>query len=128
MKTFLIFYSIACTRILILLLSGSLIISTSCSPSRIDRTTSPPNEIIYKTGSEEVPYLKLHMNNGELYVLQNWEINEETNLVTGTGRHMNLNRETLSKGEFSISLKQIIFHRRPDLRCRDSKPAARPGL
>jgi len=42
-------------------------------------------------------------------VLSNWEINEETNLVTGTGRHMNLNREILSEGEFSISLQQIIL-------------------
>jgi hypothetical protein len=109
MKTFLIFYSNACTRILILLLSGSLILSTSCSPSRIDRTTSPPDEIIYKKGSEEIPYLKLHINNGELYVLSNWEINEETNRVTGTGRHMNLNREILSEGEFSVSLQQIIL-------------------
>lgn len=109
MKTFLIFYSNACTRILILLLSGTLILSTSCSPSRIDRTTAPPNEIIYKNGSEEIPYIKLHMNNGELYVLSNWVINEETNLVTGTGRHMNLNREVLSEGVFSISLQEIIL-------------------
>lgn len=109
MKTFLIFYSNACIRILILLLSGTLILNTSCSGSRIERTTFPANEVIYMKGSEEIPYIKLHMNNGELYVLSNWEIKEETNLVTGTGRHMNLNREILSEGEFSISLQQIIL-------------------
>jgi len=109
MKSFLIFYSNVCSRILILLLTGCLILSTSCSPSRIDRTTSHPDEIIYKKSSEEIPYLKLHMNNGELYVLSDWEIIEESNLVTGIGRHMNLNREILSEGEFNISLQQIVL-------------------
>ncbi|MEJ2196828.1 MAG: hypothetical protein P8X73_18490, partial [Ignavibacteriaceae bacterium] len=109
MKTYLTFYCSACTRILILLLSGALTLSSGCSPSRIDRTTSPPNEMIYKKSSEEIPYLKLHMKNGDLYVLQNWDINEETNLVTGTGKQMNINREILSEGEFSVPLQQIVL-------------------
>ncbi|HEX9253323.1 MAG TPA: hypothetical protein VF870_13840, partial [Ignavibacteriaceae bacterium] len=64
MKAFLIFYITACNRILILLLSLSLILSTSCSNPRIERSTSPPDEMINERSSAEVPYLKLHMKNG----------------------------------------------------------------
>jgi hypothetical protein len=110
MKSFINLYSNACNRILLLLLSGSLIFGTSCSPSRIDRRiTSTMDELTIKRGSEEFSYLKLHINNGDLYVLSDWEIVEESNLVTGIGKHMNLNREILSEGEFNISLQQIVL-------------------
>ena len=83
MKSFLIFYSNVCSRILILLLTGCLILSTSCSPSRIDRRImSTTDELTHKKGSEEFPYLKLHINNGDLYILSDWEIIEESNQVT----------------------------------------------
>jgi hypothetical protein len=107
MKRFLNFYTAACFRILILLLSGSLIISTSCSNPRIERITSPPDQIVYMKSSQEIPYLKLHMKNGELYVLSDWQINNETKEVTGIGKQMNLNREIVSEGKFQISLTQI---------------------
>ena len=110
MKSFKYFYSNACNRILLLLLSGSLIFSASCSPSRIDRRiTTNVDEITHKKDSEEIPYLKLHINNGDLYILSDWEIIEESNQVTGIGKHMNLNREILSEGEFNISMQQIVL-------------------
>jgi len=109
MKAFLIFYTTACNRILILLLSVSLILSTSCSNPRIERTTSSPDEMIYERSSAEHPYLKLHMKNGELYVLSDWMINKDTKEVTGSGSHQNLNREVLDLGDFQIPLQEIVL-------------------
>ena len=109
MKAFLIFYTTACNRILILLLSLNLILSTGCSNPRIERTTSTPDEMIYERSSAELPYLKLHMKNGELYVLSDWMINKDANEVTGSGSHQNLNREILDLGDFQDSLYRILF-------------------
>ena len=109
MKAFLIFYTTACSRILILLLSLGLILSTSCSNPRIDRTTSTPDEMRYESSSKELPYLKLHMKNGELYVLSDWDINRNSNEVTGNGSHQNLNREIMDEGDFQIPLQQIVL-------------------
>lgn len=109
MKAFLIFYTTACNRILILLLSLNLILSTSCSNPRIERTTSPPDEMIYERSSAELPYLKLHMKNGELYVLSDWMISKDANEVTGSGSHQNLNREILDLGDFQVPLKEIAL-------------------
>jgi hypothetical protein len=109
MKKFLIFYTEISNRILILLLSMSLVLTTSCSNPRIERTTSPPDEMIYERSSAELPYLKLHMKNGELYVLSDWMINKDTKEVTGSGSHQNLNREILDVGDFQIPLQQIVL-------------------
>ena len=65
--------------------------------------------MIYERSSAELPYLKLHMKNGELYVLSDWMINKDANEVTGSGSHQNLNREILDLGDFQIPLQEIVL-------------------
>jgi hypothetical protein len=106
MKSLFNFYTTACSRILILILSG--ILSINCTSSRIERTVSPPERLLGKNVSGE-DYLKLHMKNGELYVLSNWEVNKDTRQISGVGRQMNFNREILNEGEFNVQMQEVVL-------------------
>lgn len=47
-------------------------------------------------------YLKVHMTNGELYVLNKWEVFEANRIIKGSGNHLDINRKPVTKnrGEF----------------------------
>jgi hypothetical protein len=59
--------------------------------------------------SEAIPYLKLHMKNGELYLLHDWKVNDVTNVVAGTGGYYDLKRQLISTGGFSIPINQLVL-------------------
>lgn len=94
-------------KMLILLISISVLFLNVCSAPRIERVSVPPNQLPVTQSSEEHPYLKLHMQNGEVYVLENWEVNEE--FVSGIGKRLNTNRELISEGEFRLPVGQVVL-------------------
>ncbi len=47
------------------------------------------------------PYLKIHMKNGSVYVLHNWQYNDSSTI--GEGCFLNEYRDTLSKGNYNVS-------------------------
>ena len=49
------------------------------------------------------------MNNGDLYVLGNWEISSETSSVTGTGKLYDINRYLLSDGQYDVPVQTIVL-------------------
>ncbi len=55
------------------------------------------------------PYLKVHMLDGKVYVLSKWEVNEENESISGLGRLLDLNRNPLEAGNFSISLQDVAI-------------------
>ena len=101
------FSSFTSNRILVLLLSSCLIFTTSCT-NYIQRTTSTPAEIKDASTYKKNPFLKLHMKNGELYVLSDWKIKDKNELI-GTGKHLNFNREVINEGDFNIDLQNIVI-------------------
>jgi hypothetical protein len=105
---FLKIYTTTCSKFLIFLISGTLILNSGCS-SRIERVSFPPEKIFPGEASEDLPYLKLHTKNGELYVLSDWKIDDKEKKVTGTGTQMDLNRDTLSSGELNIPIEHIVL-------------------
>ncbi len=87
----------------------SLIFYPNCGGSRIERISEPPTKFVPNKGSENFPFLKLHMKNGELYVLENWEISSKTSSVTGTGKLYDINRNLLSNEQYDIPVKTVVL-------------------
>jgi hypothetical protein len=55
---------------------------------RIERKVGPTLETV----DMRAPYLKIHMKDGDLYVLKNWTIDEQHRAVTGTGERRGTDR------------------------------------
>ncbi len=109
MKSLYHFYFETCSRIFILFISAALIFTSSCgTQSRIERVIIPSDKFVDKQGVMVDPFLKLHMENGDLYVFSKWEMSEDESIV-GNGKHLDSNRETLSEGDFNIPLNQIVL-------------------
>jgi hypothetical protein len=96
-------------KVLLFLISCSLIFYPNCSGSRIDRVSESPDNFTLVQSSEDFPFLKLHMKNGDLYVLENWKMNTTQDSVSGSGRLLDLNRELTSEGQFNVPAQQIVL-------------------
>ena len=55
------------------------------------------------------PFLKVHMNNGNMYVLQDWSTDPTLQNVVGRGAMFNANRDTLRQGQFQIGLDSVAI-------------------
>ena len=109
MKTIKYIIESASVNILQLLIVLSLVFNPNCGGSRIDRISEPPNNFVPTQGSESLPYLKLHMQNGDLYVLENWSIDANASTVNGTGKLYNFNRDLLSEEQFDVPVKKVVI-------------------
>jgi hypothetical protein len=61
-----------------------------CINKKISRELKQVEEISGK--NKDGKYLKVHLKNGELYVLHSWEVDRENKLISGHGNHLNSNR------------------------------------
>ncbi|UCE41431.1 MAG: hypothetical protein JSV17_00100 [Candidatus Aminicenantes bacterium] len=83
---------------------------TQCTPMYMQRlnreikTISQINEL-----DKDTPYLKVHMLDGQVYLLSKWEVNEENESISGLGRLLDLNRNLVEAGDFSISLQDVAI-------------------
>ncbi len=109
MKTILCFVNIYADKILIFMIIFSLIFFPHCSANRIERLTGSAEEIGATVPSKDFPYLKLHMKKGEVYVLNNWELKIDENVISGIGNHLDINRQQIEEGQFTILLKDIVL-------------------
>ncbi len=90
------------------LISISLLIY-SCAQSRIERTTLSIEKVGKFHQSEEFPFLKLHMHNGDAYILTIWENDEQNKLIKGNGKHLDFNRVLIDSGNFSVQYNDIAL-------------------
>lgn len=96
-------------KILILLITVGLILYPNCSGSRIERVTFTPDQFEFNQSSKDFPFLKLHMKNGDVYLLENWNVNAKSDSVTGKGKLLNPNRELISEGQFQVPIQQVVL-------------------
>lgn len=81
-----------------------------CAPMYMQRlnreikTISQVNEL-----EKESPYLKVHMLDGRVYLLSEWDVNEQDESISGVGRLLDFNRNLLDRGDFSISLNDVAI-------------------
>ncbi len=92
--------------IIVLLLA---LIYLSCSQSRIERTTIPTSQIKKINHNEDFPFIKLHMRDGEAYILSNWEVENKNKLIKGNGKHLDINRTVIDSGDFSINYNDVAL-------------------
>ncbi len=93
---------------LLFIIAVSLIFNTNCS-NRIERISEAPTKISPTHSSEDFPFIKLHMKNGDLYVLQNWSFITTKDSVIGSGKLFTPNRELISEGQFTIPVQKIVL-------------------
>lgn len=90
-------------RFRILTLIFGLIVSCQfqqCTTKKVSRElTEVENAKNLNPGRE---YLKLHMKNGELYVLSKWRVDESIRFIEGTGTHLDQNRKPISKKQVEV--------------------------
>jgi len=55
------------------------------------------------------PFLKVHMMNGELYVLSGWGVDGSSRQITGSGKHYDFNRNLIDTGSVAIPLDSIAL-------------------
>lgn len=56
---------------------------------------------------QESPYLKIHMQNGNVYLLKNWNTDKPKQNISGNGFLFNMYRDTIAKGEFNVALDSV---------------------
>lgn len=96
-------------KIMIILIVISLIFYPNCSGNRIERITEEPSKIGLFKPSKEIPFMKLHMKNGDVYILNNWQVDQKDRIVTGTGNLFDLNREPKEEGKYIIPFNDIVL-------------------
>ncbi len=55
------------------------------------------------------PYLKVHMQNGDVYLLRNWTYPKSATFVTGTGELRDASRALVTKGDFMVPRDSIVL-------------------
>lgn len=54
-------------------------------------------------------FLKAHMQDGELYVLQDWSVDGIHGVVRGTGAHYDVRRDLLGRGAFAVPISKVAL-------------------
>ncbi|MDX1373128.1 MAG: hypothetical protein R3321_11690, partial [Nitrososphaeraceae archaeon] len=73
----------------------------SCG-NRIERVSDKIEDVRFTQSNEQMPYIKLHTQNGDVYILSDWKVDNKLKNVTGKGMHQNLNRELISEDNFEV--------------------------
>ena len=71
----------------------------------LERSLTPPEEV--ETLDDEAPFLKAHMQNGDVYVLSDWTVPNGASVVRGRGVHLNPNRDTLGRGMHRLPIDSV---------------------
>jgi len=81
-----------------------------CAPryqQRLKKDLKETSQI--KEIDKKSPYLKIHMLNGQLYILSGWRVEEGNESVTGSGQLLDFNRKPVDRGSFTIPLSQVAL-------------------
>lgn len=79
----------------------------SCHVKKVHRETLSADD--YKHLNAGSPYLKIHMHNGQLYILTTWLTEDSTHSVSGDGTLLGINRDTLQAGRFVVPIDSVAI-------------------
>jgi hypothetical protein len=74
---------------------------------RMYREVTPPQE--YQTVDHESPFLKAHMRDGRLFLLNNWSIDSVGDAVTGSGNLYDANRAVIDTGTYRLKVDSVAL-------------------
>ncbi len=70
------------------------------------RAWDPDEVLVQQTRS---PFLKVHMRNGDLFVLESWHPDSGAGAVVGTGSHYDPDRRELGRGDFTVPVDSVAL-------------------
>src|ERR1700733_11098944 len=68
---------------------------TATCVHRLERRTGPS----LATVDQRAPYLKVHMQDGGVYILTSWKVDDAGHALVGKGEHRGLDRELVATGD-----------------------------
>jgi len=90
------------------ILSICIIILCNCTGyNTVNRQVTPAD--LYQTLDSRSPFLKVHIQNGQVYVLSEWSVDSEARLVKGRGVLLSVNRDTLNSDNFIIAIDSVAI-------------------
>ncbi len=102
-----------CRNLLCLTISFALTFLGGCG--KIERRLIEGNleqrltELQLQSRESNSPFLKAHMRDGQAYVLSSWKVDSENQTVIGHGELLDINREMLETGEFTIPVDSAVI-------------------
>ncbi len=85
----------------------ALVAPSACGLKTVQRTTLQPAEL--PTTDHRPAYLKLHLENGHLFILSDWHADSTRGHVSGHGVLLDHNRQTLSTGDATVPFGDIVL-------------------
>ncbi len=80
--------------------------AVSCAHKVSRQISDPTTEAVPSADAE---YLKAHMRDGGLFVLQAWRVDDGARVVEGSGTRYDFNRSVLGTGQFGLSLDSVAL-------------------
>jgi hypothetical protein len=80
---------------------------SACTYTRLVRQLNTVSE--FGRLDKKSPFLKVHMADGRVYVLTEWQESEGERQVKGRGSLLDLNRNTIQQGDFAIPLDGVVL-------------------
>ena len=95
----------------ILLCALAFAFTSGCQRAVISRKLASieESEKLFPVQGSAYPFLKAHMKNGSVFVLKEWSFNDSVSSIVGTGSLLDLNRETIKEGKFSILFADVAI-------------------
>ena len=94
-------------RLALVIVALASVFTAGCFETRLARTLKTPNQL--KTLDRRSPYLKVHMKDGDLYVLSKWRVDDAAREVSGDGERFGVSREIVASGTFRIAIDEIAL-------------------
>lgn len=109
--------------LLILVVLGIYSCNRYTNPS-FRQTYSDINEVIHND-TTKVPFFKIHFKNGDVSVLEKWNLNNNRDSIFGEGKLYNFNRKQISEENLAFSLDEIAIVETNQLEALKSKDKGR---
>jgi hypothetical protein len=98
------------TKILFLFILVASLSLSHCVPRYYHRLRREIRDVSQVGHLDKVsPYLKVHMLDGQVYVLSEWHLEGGNESISGSGRLLNFNRENTEEGQFTIPLTKVAL-------------------
>jgi hypothetical protein len=75
-------------------------------PQRIERKVGRRLETV----DLKAPFLKAHMKNGDVFVLERWQIDEAKRAITGPGEQYGPDRSLIRRGTFTVLYAEVALY------------------
>jgi hypothetical protein len=87
------------------LVLASVAVALAACPHRLERKTGASLDAV----DRKAPFLKIHMRDGDLYVLSSWRVDERERRVVGAGKQFGADRRLVGAAAYSVPLDGVAL-------------------